>query len=63
MTYNSRDKLNAIYAAGTVGVAALLGAIAQSWVLFVLIAAGLISVFVSTGQIRLPNERTRTKRK
>ncbi len=63
MTRSSRDKLNAIYAVGAIAVAALFGAIAGSWVLFVLVAVGLFGVFVQTGQIRSPNDRTRNKRR
>ena len=63
MTRSSRDKLNAIYAVGAIGVAALLGAIAGSWLLFLLVAVGLVGVFIQTGQIRLADDRKRNKRK
>ena len=63
MTYDSRDKLNAIYAAGAVVVAAVIGAIAQSWLLFVLVAAGLFGVFIRNGQIRSPRDRTQKRRR
>ena len=63
MTRSSRDKLNAIYAIGAIGVASVFGAIAGSWVLFILIAGGLLGVFFSTGQIRPPSDRTRNKRR
>ena len=63
MTRSSRDKLNTIYAIGSIGVAAVFGAIAGSWLLFVLIAAGLFAVFIENGQIRSANNRTRSKRR
>ena len=63
MTRSSRDKLNAIYAIGAIGLAAVFGAISGSWVLFILIAAGLLGVFFSTGQIRPADERMRNRRK
>ena len=63
MTRSSRDKLNAIYAIGTIGLAAVFGAIAGSWVLFVLVAAGLFGVFIQTGQIRFPSDRRPNKRR
>ena len=63
MTRSSRDKLNAIYAIGAIGLAAVFGAIAGSWVLFILIVGGLLGVFFSTGLIRSANDRTRNKRR
>jgi hypothetical protein len=63
MTHTSRDKLNASHAAGAIGVAAVIGAITQSWLLFLLIAGALIAVSVATGEIRLPNQRKPNKRR
>ena len=63
MTRSSRDKLNAIYAVGAIGVAAVFGAIARSWVLFVLIAIGLFAVLFQTGLVRSSNDRKRNKRR
>jgi hypothetical protein len=63
MTRSSRDKLNSIYAGAAIGIAAVFGAIARSWVLFILIAASLFAVFGQTGQIRSPSDRRRNKRK
>ena len=63
MTRNSRDKLNSIYGICAIAVAAVIGAITGSWVLFVLIAASLFAVFSQTGQIRSPNDRKRNKRR
>jgi len=63
MTRSSRDKLNAIYAIGAIGIAAVFGAISGSWLLFILIAGGLLGVFISTGQIRSATDRTRTRRR
>jgi hypothetical protein len=63
MTRSSRDKLNAIYAGGTIGVAAVIGAIGKSWLLFVLVAAGLFGVLNQTGLIRSSNDRTNTRRR
>ena len=63
MTRSSRDKLNAIYAVGAIGVAAVFGAISGSWLLFLLVAVGLVGVFIQTGQIRLADDRTHRRRK
>ena len=53
MTFNSRDKLNAMHLMGSIGIAALVAAAAESWMLFVLVAAALIGASIATGQIRL----------
>ena len=58
MKGTARDKLNSIYVAGSVGIAALIAAAAGSWPLFVLIAAALVGCAVYTGGIR-PNGRRR----
>ena len=63
MTRSSRDKLNAIYAVGAIAVAAVMGAIAGSWMLFILIAGGLLGVFIQSGLIRSANDRTRNRRR
>lgn len=63
MTRNSRDKLNSIYGIFIIAVAAVLGAIAGSWMLFILVAAGLFTVFAQTGLIRSPSNRKRNKRR
>lgn len=63
MTLNSREKLNGIFAGIAVGIAAMFGAASQSWVVFILVAAGLLAVFIGTSQIRLTNVRSRKKRK
>ena len=63
MAYSSRDKLNAIFAAGTIAVAAVMGAIAGSWVLFLLIAGGLFGVCFGTGLIRLDDVPRRKRRR
>ena len=70
MTLNSREKLNGIFAgaaigiaAAAIGIAAVFGAASQSWVIFVLVAAGLFAVFSQTGQIRSPRDRKRNRRK
>jgi uncharacterized membrane protein YhiD involved in acid resistance len=55
--------LNAIYAGAAIGIAAVFGAIARSWVLFVLIVASLFAVFNQTGQIRSQNDRKRNRRR
>ena len=63
LTRNSRDKLNSIYGICAIAVAAVFGAITGSWVLSVLIAAGLFGVFIQTGQIRFPSDRRPNKRR
>ena len=54
----ARDKLNSIYVASSVGIAALIAAVAGSWPLLVLIAAVLVGCAIYTGGIR-PNGRRR----
>jgi len=63
MTRTSRDKLNGIYAGTAIGLAALIGGLSGSWALFILIAGGLLGVFISTGQIRSNERRTPNRRK
>jgi threonine/homoserine/homoserine lactone efflux protein len=63
MTRSSRDKLNSIYAGAAIGIAAVFGAIAGSWLLFILVAAGLFAVLSETGLVRSSNDRTRTRRR
>ena len=46
------DKLNIGCAATAIGIAGVIGTIAQSWLLFILVAAGLLAVFVRFGLIR-----------
>ena len=62
MTRDSRDKLNAIHITGAITFAAVLAAIAQSWVLFVVIAAALIAASVMTGEVRPPRRVRRSRR-
>jgi hypothetical protein len=60
---NAKDKLNASHAVGAIGIAAVIGVVAQSWVLFSLVAVGLVAVSVATGEIRLPTNRKPNKRR
>jgi|GEM_PF-754974 len=60
MTYNSKDKLNAFHLSGSVGVAALLGAMTGSWGLFVVVSAVLVGTSLLTGEIRLPNKNKKS---
>ena len=48
----ARDKLNIGCGAAAIGIAAVFGAITQSWLLFILVAAGLLTVFFRFGLIR-----------
>jgi hypothetical protein len=59
MTRNSRDKLNAMHLAGAIGVAAVIAAVTESWILFLLIAGGLIAASAATGELRLPPKNRR----
>jgi hypothetical protein len=63
MTKNAKDKLKLILGGGAVILAALIGAIAGSWMLFLLVVAGLLTVCVQTGLIRGSNGPTRTRRR
>jgi len=49
---SSRDKLNAVHLCGSIGLAAILGGVAGSWVLGVTVAVALIGTSIATGQIR-----------
>ena len=62
MTRTSRDKLNAIHITGAVTCAAIFAALAQSWALFVVIAAALIATSVMTGEIRPPRKANKPRR-
>jgi len=53
MTKSSREKLNSMHIAGAIGIAAIFAGVTGSWLIFVLIAAGLISAGIATGEIRL----------
>jgi hypothetical protein len=63
VTQSSRDQLNGIYAGAAICLGALVGAASGSGFLFLLIAGGLIGMFISTGQIRMSDGRTRNRRK
>ena len=63
MTLNSREKLNGIFAGAAIGIAAMFGAASQSWIIFILVTAGLLAMFIGTSQIRLTNVRSRKKRR
>ncbi len=62
MNRTSKDKLNAMHLGGTIGVAALIGAIAESWVLFILVTAALIGASLFTGEIRPPTRYGRPRK-
>jgi hypothetical protein len=48
----ARDKLNIGGVAAAIGIAAVLGAITQSWLLFIFVATGLLALFVRLRLIR-----------
>jgi len=50
---SSRDKLNAVHLCGSIGLATILAAITDSFVLGILVAVALIWTSIATGQIRL----------
>ena len=52
MTFTSRDKLNAVHFAGSIGIAAIFAALAGSWPLFIVVAAALVGTSLFTGEIR-----------
>jgi hypothetical protein len=54
----ARTKLNSVYVCGSLAIAAIIGAVAGSWIVFVIVAAVLIGCSVSDGGIR-PNRRRR----
>ena len=55
---SARQKLNGIYAGGSVAVAAIIGALAGSWAVFAITAAVLLACSLAGGDIR-PNKRRR----
>ena len=59
MTYNSKDKLNAFHLTGSVGVSTLLGLLTGSWVVFLVMSILLVGSSLLTGEIRLPDHRTK----
>ena len=57
MTYNSKDKLNALHLTGSMGVSTLLGLLTESWMVFHVMSILLVSSSLLTGEIRLPDHR------
>jgi hypothetical protein len=53
----ARHELNRIHALGSVGLAAIAGIFASSWVIFVLVLAALIAISLFTGEIRPRRQR------
>jgi hypothetical protein len=49
---NARTKLNAAYMTGSVVVAGVLGAVANSWLIFGIVLIVLIGINLSRGEIR-----------
>ena len=58
MILGARHKLNSIYFCGSVAVAGIIGAVADSWMVFFIAAGLLIAGSLSDGGIR-PNKRRR----
>ena len=56
---SARHKLNAAYIHGSLIIAGLLGAIGQSWNVFILTAAVLTATSVLGGEIRLKQQTRR----
>ena len=57
MTLSARTKLNAAYVLGSTAIAALVGAIFQSWAAFFIAAALLIALCFVDGTIRPKGRR------
>ncbi len=57
MTYNSIDKLNGFHLTGSFGVSALLGLIAESFAVFLLMTFLLVGSSPLTGGIRIQEHR------
>jgi hypothetical protein len=53
----ARHKLNTVHIVGALGAAAVLGAVVQSWPVFLVAAAVLITGLIHSGDIRLRNRR------
>jgi FtsH-binding integral membrane protein len=58
VTFNSRDKLNALHLLGSIVIAAIFAALAGSWPLFIVVTAALVGCSLLTGEIR-PRRRRR----
>ena len=56
---SARHKLNAAYIHGSLIIAGLIGAIGQSWNVFILVAAVLTATSVLGGEIRLKQQARR----
>jgi len=48
----AKQKLNSIYTLGVLAVAALIGAMADSWLVFLIVAAVLWAAVTNSGEIR-----------
>jgi hypothetical protein len=55
----ARQKLNEHHIVGALGVAAIVGALGQSWMLFVAVAATLIAADLYSGKIRPDKDNCR----
>ena len=53
----ARTKLNSVYVLGSLAVAAIIGAVAGSWIVFAIVSAVLIGCSVSDGGIRPTRRR------
>jgi hypothetical protein len=53
----ARTKLNSVYVLGCLAVAAIIGAVAGSWIVFAIVSAVLIGCSVSDGGIRPTRRR------
>ena len=56
---SARNKLNAAYIHGSLIIAGLLGAIGQSWNVFILVAAVLTATSILGGEIRMKQQTQR----
>ena len=59
----AREKLNDHHIVGSLGVAAVIGGLTGSWVVFAVVAAALVATGVCTGEIRSkPDGRSGNRR-
>jgi hypothetical protein len=53
----AREKLNGVHLLGAIAIAGILGALAESWLVFFIAAAVLVAVEIHAGNVRLEKRR------
>ena len=58
----ARDKLNRHHIVGSIGLAAVIGGLTGSWIIFGVVAAALVATGICNGDIRGKSDRDSQKR-